>query len=160
MKKLIKVLSFISLGLMILSCFLVILCTVFRRPLTELFLSYGADDLKLVIPAGTAVSMVLQLGCALWLSIFASDHRFGIWAEILPAAGLALVAPLLNRVLSAVQSRVIVRMFGYLFMNSLSMISALWSYATIFTGFAVSLALVVCGMSIAYKRLFVNDRQL
>lgn len=160
MKKLIKVLSFISLGLMILSCFLVILCTVFRRPLTELFFGYSDEQLPLVIPAGMAVSMVVQLGCALWLSIFAGDHRFGIWAEILPAAVLALAAPLLNRVLSAVQNLLLGKMVGYLYMNSLSMTSTLWSYAAIGVTVAVALAYLVCGMSMAEKRLSGRDCRL
>jgi hypothetical protein len=48
---------------------------------------------------------------------------------------------------------------GFVELISYCYMSNLWSYATLFNGAAVAMALVVCGLSMADKYFVVNDRQ-
>lgn len=151
MKKLLKILSFISLGIIGVSAMAVLLCYVFRVPLLELFFHHGRD-LPVVIPVANAVSLLGQLGAMIWLCICVGERRFGIWAELLAAAWLGAVLPGICRVLAYVQNLLVGRTMGHDYLIAQSCMNSLWSYATIFNGIAGALALVVCGLSMAEKR--------
>lgn len=152
MKKLLKILSFISLGVIGMSCMAVMLCYVFRVPLMQLVFHRGAE-LPVVIPVANAVLLVGQLGAMIWLCVCVGDRRFGIWSELLAAGWLGVVLPGICRLLSYVQSLLLTRSMGSDYMIGMSYMSSLWSYATIFNSVAVALALVVCGFSMAQKRI-------
>lgn len=152
MKKLLKTLSFISLVIIGLSTMAVMLCYVFRVPLMELFFHRGRE-LPSVIPVANAVSLLGQLGAMIWLCICVGNRRFGIWAELLATGWLGAVLPGICRVLSYVQTLLLGRNLGTDYMIAQSYMNSLWSYATIFNGVAVALALMVCGLSMAQKRL-------
>jgi Na+-driven multidrug efflux pump len=79
MKRLIKNLTFISLGIIGASVMAVLLCCVFRVPLMELFFHRG-QELPAVIPVANAVTLVGQLGAMIWLCICVGNRRFGIWS--------------------------------------------------------------------------------
>lgn len=152
MKKLLKTMSFISFGVIGLSGMAVLLCYVFRVPLMQLFFHNGAE-LPTVIPVANAVSLVGQLGAMIWLCVCVGDRRFGIWSELLAAGWLGAVLPGICRILSYVQSLLWTRSMGSDYMIGMSYMSSLWSYATVFNSVAVALALVVCGLSMAQKRI-------
>lgn len=152
MKKLLKILSFISLGIVGTSVMAVLLCYVYRVPLMELFFNTGRE-LPVVVPAANAVLLVGQLGALVWLCVCIGDRRFGIWAELLGAGWLGLLLPGLCRLLGWVESLTAGRALGMEYMMASNYMNILWSYATIFNAVAVSMALVVCGCSIASKVL-------
>ena len=149
MKKLLKILSCISLGIVGASVMAGLLCYVYRVPLMELFFHTGRE-LPVVVPVANAVSLVGQLGALIWLCVCIGDRRFGIWAELL-GAGWLVVLPGLCRLLSGVESLTAGRALGSEYMMASSYMNILWSYATIFNSVAVSVALVVCGCSMASK---------
>ena len=151
MKKLLKILTFISLGILGTSVMAVLLCYVYRVPLMQLFFHTGME-LPAVVPAAGAVTLVGQLGAMIWLCFCVGERRFGLWAELLAAGWLGVVLPGIARVLSWVQSVVLSRGLGLDYLSAYSYMNTLWSYATILNGVAVALALVVCGLSMAYKR--------
>lgn len=155
MQKLMKILAFISLGIIALSFTSLMLCYVFWGPLVELSFDRGAV-LPRVIPAGNAVALVGQLGAVIWLCICVCDRRFGVWAELLAAGWLGAVLPLLGRVLASVET-LIIRNVGLETVTARSYASLVWSYATVFNSVAVALSLVICGMSLADKLLHRNS---
>jgi hypothetical protein len=155
MKKLMKILPFISLGVVATSVLAVMLCYMYRRPLMELFFNTGME-LPVVVPVANAVSLVGQLGAMIWLCICVGNRGFGIWAELLGVGWLAVVLPGLCRFLSWVETVTVGRALGSEYLMAGSHMNILWSYATIFNGVAVSIALVVCGMSMVSKQLSKN----
>lgn len=159
MKKLTKILTFISLGIIAASVMAVLLSYVYRVPLMELLFHRG-QELPMTIPAAGAVSLVGQLGAMIWLCICVGDRRFGIWSELMAAGWLSVVLPAIVRVLSYVQTALLGRAMGTDYMLALTYTNNIWSYATAFNGIAVALALLVCGLSIADKHVAKNDRQL
>lgn len=158
MKRLIKNLTFISLGIIGASVMAVLLCCVFRVPLMELFFNRG-QELPAVIPVANAVTLVGQLGAMIWLCICVGNRRFGIWSELLAVGWLAVVLPAISRMLAYGQNLLLGQNLGTEYMLAASYMSNLWSYATLFNGVAVAMALVVCGLSMADKYFVVNDRQ-
>ena len=150
MKKLLKILSFISLGIVGASVMAVLLCYVYRVPLMELFFHTGRE-LPVVVPVANAVSLIGQLGALIWLCVCVGDRRFGVWAELLGAGWVAVLLPGLCRLLSWCESLTAGRALGSEYMVASSYMNILWSYATIFNSVAVSVALVACGCSMASK---------
>ena len=150
MKKLLKILTFVATGIVGASVMAVLLCYVCRGPLMELFFRNGME-LPLAIPVANAVTLVGQLGGLLWLCICIGDRRFGIWAELLAVGWLGALLPGLAQLLSWLQSVLVSRGLGTQHMLAYSYMTTLWSYATIFNGVAVTLALVICGWSMASK---------
>ena len=71
-----------------------------------------------------------------------------VWVHL----GHDLVIPMLNRVLTFVQSMLLSKI-GTEAVLSLSQVSRLWSYATGLLSVAAALSLFVCGMSLVWKRL-------
>lgn len=151
MKKSIKVLSYISMGILVASVGAVLLALVFRETLLQYI--YWYEDLAVVLPLGGVVSLVLRLGAVGLLCFCAGERRFGIWVEILIASVLAAAVPFLRWLLSLLQTTVLGRVMGNDYMLALGGIDLLWNYATCLTGVAVALALLVCGMSLADKLL-------
>ena len=151
MKKLLKILSGISFGTIAVSMMAVMLCYVFRGPLVELFFHRGTE-LPAVVPASDLVLLVGQLGGMIWLCIFVGDQRFGIWSELLAVGWLGVVLPGICWAVTYVQTALLGRAMGAEYLLAHSYMSGLWSYATMFNGVAVALALVTCGLSMAGKR--------
>lgn len=157
MKKLMKILTFISLGIVSTSLLAVMLCYVYRVPLMELFVG-NSMELPTVIPVSNAVVLTGQLGAMIWLCICIGDSRFGIWSELLATGWLAVVLPGISRLLSYVQVMA-GRALGTDYLLAQNYMSNLWSYATIFNGVAVALVLVVCGASMAERHILKRGRQ-
>jgi hypothetical protein len=157
MKKLMKILTVISLGVVATSVLAVMLCYVFRVPLLELVFNTGSE-LPVVVPVANAVLLVGQLGAMIWLCVCIGDRRFGIWAELLAVGWLAVVLPGISRLLSYVQVMA-GRALGTDYLLAQNYMSNLWSYATIFNGVAVALVLVVCGASMAERHILKRGRQ-
>lgn len=155
MKKGIKILAFIAAGIVGLSVMAVLLCLVFRVPLMELL--YGSGQYAFVLPAGSAVTLVAQLGVTVWLCICAGDRRFGTVWEVVCAAILGIGIPLVSRVLSWLQNLLTARL-GAEAVMALSYTTQLWSLATGLISAASAIALFVCGMSFVYKRMSENAR--
>lgn len=151
MKKLIKTLSFAALGILTFSLMAALLGFVYREPLLSLI--YHHEDLPFVLPVGGVVALMLRMGAVGWICFCAGEGRYGVWAEILAAAVLAVVAPFFNWLLSWLQPMVFGRAWGVEYSLGLSGAQLLLSYTTALTGVAVALALLVCGMSIADKLL-------
>ena len=157
MKKLMKILTFISLGIVATSVLAVMLCYVYRVPLMELFFG-NSMELPTVIPVSNAVVLTGQLGAMIWLCVCIGDSRFGIWSELLAAGWLAVVLPGISRLISYVQVMA-GRALGTDYLLAQNYMSNLWSYATIFNGVAVALVLVVCGASMAERHILKRGRQ-
>ena len=150
MKKLLKILPLVSLGIVGASVMAVLLCCVYSKPLMELFFHRG-EELPTVIPVADAVLLSGQLGAMIWLCICVGNHHFGIWSELLTAGSLGAVLPGLYQMLSYIQSALVGQNMGADYVIAKSYMTNLWNYATALNGVAVSMALLVCGMSIASK---------
>lgn len=115
MKTTTKILSFISLGILVLSMFAVALAFLLGQPLSELL--YGREVTP-TVPWSDAISLALQFAAAIVVCIFAGQQKIGIWPEIVVVACRAvsgtliflitrlesnLMIPLLARSLSADQ---------------------------------------------------------
>lgn len=159
MKKVLKILPIISLVTVILHIQLMLLCLLFRGPLAEWLYGYGKDELPLVIPVSSVLQVFGQLAAMVWLFYCIGNRKFGIWAELLGAGWLSVVLPLLINVISMFESRFLGRI-GYEHLAARNALLTLWSYAGQLCGYAVPVALIACGMSMAYKYFVKNDRQL
>lgn len=151
MRKLMKILSFAASGIIGISAMAVVLCWVFRVPLMELLFHRG-EELPAVLPVADAISLAGQMGAMIWLCICMCNRRFGIWAELLTVGWLGAVLPGACQVSAYLQNVLLGRAMGTEYLIACSSMSNLWSYATVFNGVAVSMALVICGLSMADKK--------
>ena len=150
MKKAIKALSIAALVLAVVSVIGFAVLFALRNVVGALY-TLTTDTLLPVIPVANLVS-VLSAALVCLFTALSSNSRTGIWAEILLVIATVVVIPGALTLASLVQTTVSGR-FGVETVMSLSVMNNVTSFANHLAGTARMLALVVCGMSIAFKKL-------
>ena len=153
MKSTIRVLSIISAVTLLLTFIANAICIVFQQSLGSVF-GYPTSMLEgqFVIPSGIAVYSICILAVAVLQCFTAGNKKIGIWADLAIGAVIIVVLPALQKILSLVQSAAYGRL-GSSYSVALSSVNNLCSIPQGIAAVAVGLALITCGMSIAYKRL-------
>lgn len=159
MKRTIKILSVISLCIILLSIVDLLVGYAFWTPLAEqLYGQYYGQNMQITVPMTSVFSLASQLVMAVLMVAFAGRHRTGIWVEIVTVAwyGLSNIVTLVwwmlqNMVLDQLLFRYLSPDAYSLYSASNSLASLLWSVATALNNVSVALILLVCGLSVVYK---------
>ena len=153
MQKTIRILAIISTALVGSSLLFLIASFPLQQELAQLW-SYNEQilDFLPIFPLIPFLFCLLRTAATVLLIVFCGNKRCGIWFEILMIALLVILLPLLNNVAT----------YGYTaFVNRLgnesilanAIVTTISSYCCYLAGWGGSLALVTCGMSIAYKSI-------
>lgn len=149
MKKLINILSITAAILCGLSLFCLLICIIFQKSLLSLFIKNAVTAFVLPVDA---IVYILGIGGICVLVLFTSAKaKVGIWSEIISISYLALVSPVLNFIISFLQSLLSAR---YSVTQATALNASMKSLCNLpmgIAGLAASICLVICGMSIVYK---------
>jgi len=151
MKKAIKTLSIVSLAFAILSVILFAVLFALRNVVGTIYMT-TVTTLLPVIPAGSLIGVLSAALICLFVTLAASG-KTGIWAEILLIILIIVPIPIVVNLAGLLQTTLLGTRRGVDMMVSLSVMNNVTSFAEHFAGAARMLALVVCGMSIAVKKL-------
>lgn len=151
MRKWIRVLAILAEVLAMICLGLVICTMVFQTGLMQLYTKDMQVLEQFVIPVG-AIGYGVCLMVLLVLPIIASWRKKpGIWLEIVTACLLPLL-PAVQSGLNALQT-VLLGRFGVNTIAALSIVQNVCRLPLAVGSVAAALALVTCGMSIAYKKM-------
>lgn len=153
MKKAIRILSIIAAAIMVLTAVLFLAAVLLQGVLGPMLFGYPESVREyFAFPAGQTVYILGITAVTVLLATTGGAERVGMWVEILSAALIGIVLPLIQSVLSVAQN-VMLGVQGGLAVAANAMVSNLCSYATFLMPVATTLALLAAGMSIAYKRM-------
>ena len=150
MKKTIRVFSVLALILAGLCMLALLVCICAQKALLPI---YGAPEEVLgrfYFPAGAAVFAAGVLVAAILL--MAGNNKHGILMEIIVAI-LVFVTPTMQSLMSTMQPMMAGRYGGSAFLAGMSAMNALSSLPLGCGRLALTLLTLVCGMSIAYKKM-------
>lgn len=152
MKKGIRIFAILSEIVAFLSLLGVLVCIFLQKSLLPLYLSGQNMPSQFIFPAAPVVYALL-LGAILLLPCFlCGKENTGIAGEIITVCLLVLL-PGIQSGLSSLQVILISRFSGVATMAALSALNSICQYPLGLAHLASSLALLVCGMSIAYKKM-------
>lgn len=153
MKKAIRILSVIAAAIMVLTAVLFLGVVLLQGVLGPMIFNYPEMVREhFAFPAGQAVYIFGITAVTVLLATTGGAERIGMWVEILSAALIGVVLPLIQSVLTVSQN-VMLGMQGNMVLLSYNMVNSLCSYATFLMPVATTLALLAAGMSLAYKRM-------
>ena len=153
MKKAIRILSIIAAAIMVLTAVLFLAAVLLQGVLGPMLFGYPESVREyFAFPAGQPVYILGITAVTVLLATTGGAERVGMWVEILSAALIGIVLPLIQSVLSVAQN-VMLGVQGGLAVAANAMVSNLCSYATFLMPVATTLALLAAGMSICYKRM-------
>lgn len=153
MKKAIRILSIIAAAIMVLTAVLFLAAVLLQGVLGPMLYHYPETIREFfVFPAGQAVYILGVTAVTILLATTGGVEKIGIWVELLSAALIGVVLPLIQTALSVSQN-VMLGELGGLAVAANAVVSNLCSYATFLMPVATTLALLAAGMSIAYKRM-------
>lgn len=155
MQKFIRVTAIIAAVLIALSFLLLLISIPFQRMIgAKLFgISDDVVDVLPQFPLASFVNCFMLLGCAVLLIVCCGNKKGGIWLELILLAAVALVLPAINFLLSYVVTVAFGQFRGYAYIAANTVTNQIASYCMWPGNLGRSLALVVCGMSIVFKRM-------
>ena len=153
MKKILHILSFLSVAITALSCVAMVGCILLQDPLCQIFFYNSVADLTdtMVVPFGYVLFGLGNLAVALVLlfSIPNGSHRLSV--PIICAVCTGVVLPFLRSVVQEIQTILTLRFFDDSLLIATSYLNSLCSIVLSPVGVASALMLVLCGMAIAVK---------
>ena len=153
MKKAIRILSVIAAGIMVLTAVLFLAAVLLQGVLGSMIFGYPESVRDyFAFPAGQTVYILGITAVTVLLATTGGAERVGMWVEILSAALIGIVLPLIQSVLSVAQN-VMLGVQGGLAVAANAMVSNFCSYATFLMPVATTLAMLAAGMSNCYKRM-------
>ena len=155
MQKLIRVTAIIALALLCLSLLLLLVSIPCQRVLAAKVLRSPQEAISFlpVFPLAFFINCFLLTGCAILAVVFGGNQKGGIWLEIIVFILVALALPLLNTVLANVQNVMIANVRGSSYIVANTIANQIANMCMGPGNLGRSLILVVCGMSIVYKRM-------
>lgn len=158
MKKAIRILSFISVAIMTLSCIALLACILLQDSLCQMFFGISGQIIaeNPAIPVGALVYGLGNLAAAVVLFFYADKQNTGLLPEIACAVTTGIVLPFLQGLLNNVQTSLAASLHSSDAVIALSSVNSLCDLALSYVGIAVSVMLVICGLSIAIKYSQMN----
>lgn len=155
MQKFIRVIAIVALVLVALSFLLLLGTLPFQRVLAEKVLKPAPDVLSLlpIFPLAAFIGCILLLGCAILAVVFGGNQKGGIWLEILVLIAVALVVPFISGFLDSLLTPFLVNARGGLYVAAGATANQIAGACMWSANLGESLMLVVCGMSMVYKRM-------
>ena len=155
MQKFIRVTAIIAAVLVALSFLLLLVCIPFRQTIAaKLYTS--SPDVIAALPIVSWPSFIycfMLLGCAILAVVFGGNKKGGIWLEILVFAAVALVLPFMKDLLAFAQNAAIGRYRGSVYLAANATVAQIARYCMWPANLGNCLVLVVCGMSVVFKRM-------
>ena len=155
MQKLIRVTAIIALALLCLSLLLLLVSLPFQQVIAHKLYSTSPDVISLlpIFPLQSFINCFLLTGCAILAVVFGGNQKGGLWLEILVLAAVILVIPFIAGFWDGLLTPMLVNARGsiYVAANATARNIANWCMAP--GNLGRCLMLVVCGMSIVYKRM-------
>lgn len=152
MKKTIRILSFISVAIMTLSCVALLACILLQEPLGRIF--FGASGQMMAetpsFPIAPLVRALANLAIAVLLMFTVGNQDTNIGTEVTCAVIIGAALPFLLSILSNAQA-FFTSQLQVDAVISFNYVNSLCNMALSFVGIATALMLVVCGMNIALK---------
>ena len=154
MQKFIRITAIIAAILVALSLLLLLVTIPFQQSLGRLW-STSEDVLAHlpIFPLAQFVPCFMLLGCAILAVVFGGNKKGGIWLEILVFAAVALALPIMRDLLSYVQNVAIGQYRGSVYLAANATVAQIASYCMWPANLGNCLVLVVCGMSVVFKRM-------
>lgn len=155
MQKFIRVMAIVALVLVALSFLLLLGTLPFQRVLAEKVLKPAPDVLALlpIFPLAAFIGCILLLGCAILAVVFGGNQKGGIWLEILVLIAVALVVPFISGFLDSLLTPFLATARGSLYVAAGATANQIANACMWSANLGESLMLVVCGMSMVYKRM-------
>lgn len=158
MQKAIRVTAIAATALAGLSLILLLVSIPFQSVIAPLFIkSSEVIDRMPVFPLVPFIICLLQTICIALLIICCGNKKGGIWLELLIFVFLIIALPLFNELISYIQT-VFIGKYGSDLMFAHSIVSQISSYCLIPSNLGQAIALLACGMSIAFKK--VSKKQI
>ena len=154
MGKVIKLLALLCLGLLLVSCLLTAGAVLLQKPLLRAI--YGLSGGVFTVPVGVVVSILAYAIILGLLCLVAGSRKLGIWSDLIVLA-LTVLSPLTSFLSNFLQT-VITGRYGYEMMSSFSAVNNLCNITMSLGSLGLTLGMVVCGMSIAYKLMAKKER--
>ena len=155
MQKFIRIVAIIAAVLVGLSFLLLLVSTPFQRMIAGKVFTYS-DELvgrMPIFPLPSFVNCFMLLGCTIILVVCAGNKKGGIWLELVVFFCIALVLPFLNNILASGYYVWMGQIRGDMHVAAISIVNTISSWCMWPGNLGNSLALVVCGMSIVFKRM-------
>ena len=151
MNKLIKLLSIIAIATVAVSAFLLIVFIAFQGSITSIF---GVGNIYVFTLPAAQIFYILSAVClAVFTFLTAGNKKIGIWAEIIIFGYACLILPSVNRLIGLFQNLYFGKFGGSDLIASAASVSSICSVPVGIAAASISLIILVCGMSFAYKRL-------
>lgn len=153
MFKLIRILSFVSVGLVATSLCLLVFSYPLQQPIVRLFdYPHFLIEFLPILPLKEIASVCLRLACVALLPVCAFWKKGGIWLEIVLFACL-LMLPAVDDVCSYAYTLLLRRTQGDFYYTAYTATASISAFCLHPSSWGTALAYAVCGMSLATKRL-------
>lgn len=151
MRKTPRILTVIATAISTLCLVALLVCIVLQKLLTPLLIAMPEALDRFVIPVGPVLYALGAFLILLMLCFATGAQKTGIWIEILGAVLLALLPSLQSGV--TLLQNMLIGNYGAAQLAAFAAVSRLCAVPTGLIHFAVVLALIACGMSMAYKNV-------
>lgn len=152
--KLVKILSIVSAGIMLLALLVFFCCVILQKPLVRLFMK-GIENVSVFLfPFDAFCSLAGGVLLSIALIFVAGNKKIGVWADVLVLALSAVVKPVAVYLISLLQNLFVTRTVLAMGSQAIAYNSSLNTAVSAFTSFAslgAVILYVVCGMSIILK---------
>ena len=152
MKQTIRILSFIPLAIITLSCVALLACLLLQEPLCQILFGISGQIISQnpAFPVGEIVFALGNLAVAVILFLNASKKTTGYWIEVICAVLVGFLLPGIRNVLGTIQS-VICSNQQVDAVIAFTTVRNLCIYSLSIVHIATAISLVLCGMCIAIK---------
>ena len=153
MNKTIRILSFISVAIMVLSCVALLACLLLQEPLCQIVF-HASDEIigkHPSLPIGQVVYAFGNLCAAVFLLLSVGKKSYSVTDNVLCAVATGAVLPFLRNFLYQAQTFLTAQFQNDTSLIAMSYVTNLCNTALSLVGTATALMLVVCGMNIAIK---------
>lgn len=151
MNKFIRIVAIVSAVLMGVSAILLIVVLCCQNSLSHLIST--SDFSAFIVPGGPVIRILCSLGMAVLMCFFLGNKKVGIWFDILSFALIGFVFPFICSIVNYFETMMYTRVNGEMLMAARSAVMSLCNVPQFIAQAAVTILLLMCGMSIAYKRL-------
>lgn len=159
MQKTVKILSYISVAILVMSSVALLACLLLQEPLCQLL--YRASDSIIsetpCVPVGQVVYLLGNLAAAFFLLLSTGKNTTSFGSEIICAVSAGAILPFLRSSLFSIQTYFLLQFETDNAYIALSYVNNLCNSALSLVGIAVPIMLVLCGIRIAKK--YIQKKQ-
>ena len=155
MQKFIRIMAIVAVALIGCSALLLLVSFPFQSLIAKNVYGYG-DELLSHLPQFPLIPFLfcfLRLGCAVLLIVCCGNKKGGIWLELVALVCLAVILPGASRLVNLLYTPLIYRAQGSAAIAASSVVNNIANFCLIPGSFGQTIAYVVSGMSIVFKKM-------